>query len=1150
MDRVCKDLLDNLENRSNEENFDIFCSLDKQHKIEVLDQVNDYYGFMFVSNLQSKVIMVELLCEVKSDNLKIKCVNDIKFNDYDRVDILCSLESDNLKIKYLNELDEVSKIEIICSLKSDELKCRYIDNYSDNFDDDVAYSSGHAEKYFDKNSIICSLKSDELKLKYFNDFGDSEILCSLGSDDLKLKYFNELYDDYSKVSVIESLKSDILKEKYLNTITLENGYDELDIDYLKSVVIKSFASDELKVKYLENFDLDGVYIVCSLKSDDLKLKYLDSFDDSAGLKRLKIICNFASDELKLKFLDDYNKAGKAEIICSLKSDELKIKNLPKFYGKLKEKIVLSLSSTEKLFDYLQKSNNSELINSLLFSSSSEKQYVVIIDLLFMKDKDYSPELIEKLWDDKLGLEKKIYMVSKISSLSIDDEIIPKIIFLIKYSWGDEVSFIKNFKKVNTFVEKVGISTDEFWKYCVGDVTVFDKISLITDEDNFIRVKNYFFKNIYEKNDSIVNQVKNFINLVKNYDDYKDLCNDVLNNSSQLKNNYKDDILFLFNRNTVMVDFDKPHDLDECSLIRENIKNKYKKSLINVSHLNDEELKDNICKVLFNRDLKSLQKIIDIYGNVEELRKLQFNDRNDPVIVDEIEKMIVYVSFFEEIISLDDRGILEKLASNISNNLDLILDFSLQKNNLEEKYRDLYGLESERGTTKIIKGEASYYSVIDKEKTSKYGVDVYDFSRKEYCLYAHVCSKSESYEDLINGKATLDTNFISFSPISYRNQLYRDYRKNKIIFGYDNVPSDKFIMSSPKNLGSNFFLKRGNIDAHYEVVNRYQRGILETSQASYSNAETLCIREGLKPKYIILPKGKEPTSEELEIAKKYNLKFVITQPNQVSINNPEKIPQEYNELEKEDLSNINKLKELRDKLAKYSKKGKKRRIAIMTDPHALFEPTLAILEDARRNGISEIYSLGDNIGTGSNPREVLELLDKYNVQSIMGNHELYVTKGVEALREHLEQVGAYGSAKRNSDWTRKQLTSEQIKNLTLYPKAKELLIGNKKILLCHSIKDFNTGKLLYNTDDYDKVFQGHIHFKRSDGNVETVRGAGIGSENDQYDASYIILEEDGDDFKIIERNIPFDNKNLTQSINLSSLSDGEKNKIYNWVGGRR
>ena len=50
----------------------------------------------------------------------------------------------------------------------------------------------------------------------------------------------------------------------------------------------------------------------------------------------------------------------------------------------------------------------------------------------------------------------------------------------------------------------------------------------------------------------------------------------------------------------------------------------------------------------------------------------------------------------------------------------------------------------------------------------------------------------------------------------------------------------------------------------------------------------------------------------------------------------------------------------------------KKIAIFTDAHALFEPTEAVLKDIKGKGITEIYSLGDNIGIGPNPRKVMDL----------------------------------------------------------------------------------------------------------------------------------------------------------------------------------
>ena len=117
---------------------------------------------------------------------------------------------------------------------------------------------------------------------------------------------------------------------------------------------------------------------------------------------------------------------------------------------------------------------------------------------------------------------------------------------------------------------------------------------------------------------------------------------------------------------------------------------------------------------------------------------------------------------------------------------------------------------------------------------------------------------------------------------------------------------------------------------------------------------------------------------------------------------------------------------------------KDKIAILTDAHGLFEPTLTILDDIRKKGITKIYSLGDNIGTGSNPSKVINL-DHYGVKSIKGNHELYLINGVDAYQKHLIETCAYSEEKDNTKCTLDNLNEEQIKLINSYDDYIELNI---------------------------------------------------------------------------------------------------------------
>ena len=292
---------------------------------------------------------------------------------------------------------------------------------------------------------------------------------------------------------------------------------------------------------------------------------------------------------------------------------------------------------------------------------------------------------------------------------------------------------------------------------------------------------------------------------------------------------------------------------------------------------------------------------------------------------------------------------------------------------------------------------------------------------------------------------------------------------------------------------------------------------------------------------------------------------------------------------------------------------KRKIGIFTDAHGLFEPTQAALEDMHKRGITEIYSLGDNIGVGPNPGGVLDLLQQYNVQSIAGNSEEYVTLGIEPFSSYFHTL-----KKQSQLWTLSNLNEEQIGQIKLFPRCIELRIGGKNLALCHFANDvridfgerstwsyqrncdfMNTGEQYNNdaayqfnytnskyqlveiekminkyginhpfvkgylsareeplfagkkVDFYDAVVQGHVHWKLYDNGTPTkfysIRAVGMAYRSDPVDtASYVILEELEDGFKIDEVLVKYDREKMISSI-LSS--DSPDQTIRKFVGMR-
>ena len=275
----------------------------------------------------------------------------------------------------------------------------------------------------------------------------------------------------------------------------------------------------------------------------------------------------------------------------------------------------------------------------------------------------------------------------------------------------------------------------------------------------------------------------------------------------------------------------------------------------------------------------------------------------------------------------------------------------------------------------------------------------------------------------------------------------------------------------------------------------------------------------------------------------------------------------------------------------------KKIGIITDVHGLYEPLEAVLMDMEKRGIDKKYSLGDNLGVGPNPKEVLDLLNKYNVISIAGNSEDYVTLGIQPFDyfDTLKQKSYF--------WTLSKITNEQISNIKLYPHFIELSIGGQSLALCHFANDvrfdyginstwnyqhnYHLGKpawqqFLYTNSDkqkeeikritenninnsslagyqsakkeplfsgktvlnYDAIIQGHVHFKMYEQSDKTkfftLRALAMGyQQHEKHTASYVMLTETASGYDLKEILVFYDREKMINSIIKSDIPEKEK-----------
>ncbi|GAB4352332.1 MAG: metallophosphoesterase family protein [Candidatus Abyssubacteria bacterium] len=109
-----------------------------------------------------------------------------------------------------------------------------------------------------------------------------------------------------------------------------------------------------------------------------------------------------------------------------------------------------------------------------------------------------------------------------------------------------------------------------------------------------------------------------------------------------------------------------------------------------------------------------------------------------------------------------------------------------------------------------------------------------------------------------------------------------------------------------------------------------------------------------------------------------------------------------------------------------------KLAIVADIHSNLHAFTAVLEEIDKRGADKIFALGDIVGYNAYPTEVMDLLIRREIPSIMGNHDI-VCSGLE------NPIWFNPAARAAALWTRKRLSDEKREFLRKLPN--EMKIGN-------------------------------------------------------------------------------------------------------------
>ncbi len=161
----------------------------------------------------------------------------------------------------------------------------------------------------------------------------------------------------------------------------------------------------------------------------------------------------------------------------------------------------------------------------------------------------------------------------------------------------------------------------------------------------------------------------------------------------------------------------------------------------------------------------------------------------------------------------------------------------------------------------------------------------------------------------------------------------------------------------------------------------------------------------------------------------------------------------------------------------------KRTAIVSDIHSNLEALQAVMDDIHENECEEIVCLGDLIGYGPNPRQVLRIATQLFEFTLMGNHE----EGVL-----YQPVGFNWKAEASAWWTKDQLKStrypgDENKNFWAYLEQLPRFATHGDVLYVHAspidpTREYVMPEACYNPDFMKQIFAkikrvafgGHTH----------------------------------------------------------------------------
>jgi len=225
-----------------------------------------------------------------------------------------------------------------------------------------------------------------------------------------------------------------------------------------------------------------------------------------------------------------------------------------------------------------------------------------------------------------------------------------------------------------------------------------------------------------------------------------------------------------------------------------------------------------------------------------------------------------------------------------------------------------------------------------------------------------------------------------------------------------------------------------------------------------------------------------------------------------------------------------------------------KVALIGDVHANLPALETVLAHAYEAGVQEIWHVGDFVGYGAFPDEVVRRLRREDARSIVGNYDLKVLKFKKKQDKwrRSKRPEKYLAFK----WAYQNLSKSSRKYLRSLPREMRLEVAGKRILLTHGSPASNEEHLTPDTPqerfqglahlaDADVIICGHSHvpFARQVGDVWFINTGSVGRPDDgDPRAAYAVLQIEPEQFQVRHYRLEYDVASAVDAIRQHELPE--------------